>query len=210
VGPRPRPVRPSPPRPGDQLAAQLPCTRSPTPAGPPSSSSRPSPAPCSSSGSTPTASNRSATPHRPMERDEPKRRHVWVDCSGGFRYPGLVIAWRRTADGWEAYVAILQEGSVLVTWEKAADLHPVQDEGWSKQSSSRRPGSGVAKAVMGQSSPMLPMVGMRPRCPWPAMAAWPRPRRWPRSVASATACSSSNTQRSTASAGSVPLSWVTS
>ena len=67
-----------------------------------------------------------------MERDEPKRRHVWVDCIGGFRYPGLVIAWRRTADGWEAYVAILRQGSVLVAWEKASDLHPVRDEGWSK------------------------------------------------------------------------------
>jgi hypothetical protein len=57
---------------------------------------------------------------------------VWVDCSGGRRYPGLVVAWRRTAAGWEAYVAILREGSVLVTWEKTSDLYPVRDEGWSK------------------------------------------------------------------------------
>ena len=67
-----------------------------------------------------------------MERDEARRRHVWVDCCGGYRYPGLVIAWRRTAAGWEAYVATLRESSVLVTWEKATDLHPVRDGGWSK------------------------------------------------------------------------------
>ena len=42
-----------------------------------------------------------------MGSDEPKRRHVWVDRAGGYRYPGLVVTWRRTADGsgWEAYVA---------------------------------------------------------------------------------------------------------
>ena len=66
-----------------------------------------------------------------MNRDEPRRQHVWVDCSGGHRYPGLVIAWRRTATGWEAYVATLRESSVLVTWQKATDLHPVRDDGWS-------------------------------------------------------------------------------
>ena len=63
---------------------------------------------------------------------QPKRRHVWVDCSGGYRRPGLVIAWRRTAEVWEAYVAILQGPSVLVTWEKATNLHPVRDDGWPK------------------------------------------------------------------------------
>ena len=69
-----------------------------------------------------------------MAPEQPRRHHVWVDCSGGYRNPGLVIAWRRASDGWEAYVAILQDSSVLVTWEKAADLHPVRDEGWSKPS----------------------------------------------------------------------------
>ena len=67
-----------------------------------------------------------------MDRDDPRRRHVWVDCSGGYRRPGLVIAWRRTADGWEAYVATLGESSVLVTWEAAINLHPVRDDGWSR------------------------------------------------------------------------------
>ena len=63
-----------------------------------------------------------------MDRKESRRRHVWVDCSGGFRRPGLVIAWRRADDGWEAYVATWAESSVLVTWEKAAVLHPVRDD----------------------------------------------------------------------------------
>jgi hypothetical protein len=30
-----------------------------------------------------------------MDPEQPKRQHVWVDCSGGYRRPGLVIAWRR-------------------------------------------------------------------------------------------------------------------
>ena len=49
--------------------------------------------------------------------------------------PGLVIAWR-TAEVWEAYVASLQGSSVLVTWEKATDLHPVGDDGWSSRQAS--------------------------------------------------------------------------
>jgi hypothetical protein len=65
-----------------------------------------------------------------MDRNDPRRRHIWVDCSGGYRRPGLVIAWRRTADDWEAYVAILQDSSVLVTWEKSTALHPARDDGW--------------------------------------------------------------------------------
>lgn len=43
-------------------------------------------------------------------------RHVWVDCIGGSRRPGLVIAWRRSTTGtWEAQVAIAQPSSVLLT-----------------------------------------------------------------------------------------------
>ena len=38
--------------------------------------------------------------------DTPTRRHVWVDASGGHKYPGLVIAWRRRGDGWEGYVVV--------------------------------------------------------------------------------------------------------
>ena len=63
-----------------------------------------------------------------MDRNDKRRRHVWVDCSGGFRRPGLVIAWRRAEDGWEAYVVTFGDSSVLVTWEKAAALHPVRDD----------------------------------------------------------------------------------
>lgn len=69
---------------------------------------------------------------------EPKRRHVWVDRSGGYRRPGLVIAWRRADDGWEAYVAVQQESAVLVTWEKESSLHPVRDDGWSSTPGRRR------------------------------------------------------------------------
>ena len=54
-----------------------------------------------------------------MTADQPvKRRHVWVSTSGGFQYPGLVIAWRHTDEsGWEAYVAMKHgDGAALVTW----------------------------------------------------------------------------------------------
>lgn len=61
----------------------------------------------------------------------PRRRHVWVHYSQQ-RWPGLVITWRRVDDGWQAYVATVRDSSVLVTWHKAADLHPVRDDGWTK------------------------------------------------------------------------------
>lgn len=62
-----------------------------------------------------------------------RRRHVWVDCSGGYRYPGLVMAWRRDPDGaWEAQVAVVRPGSVLVQWVAAAALHPVTDDRWAR------------------------------------------------------------------------------
>ena len=66
--------------------------------------------------------------HPPMDTDSPRRRHVWVDGSGGYRRPGLVISWRRNGGGWEAYVAIGSDGSVLLTWEPANQLHPVTDD----------------------------------------------------------------------------------
>ena len=61
------------------------------------------------------------------------------NCSGGFRRPGLVVALRRTTDGWEAYVAILRDDSVLVSWEKATALGDVPGE--------------VAQMILGHSSP---------------------------------------------------------
>lgn len=61
---------------------------------------------------------------------EPTRRHVWVDVSGGYRCPGLVMAWRRGTDGgWEAQVAVVRGRSVLVQWSPAATLHLVVDDG---------------------------------------------------------------------------------
>jgi hypothetical protein len=69
------------------------------------------------------------TPHLLMDSDSPRRRHVWVDGSGGYRRPGLVISWRRTDGGaWEAYVAVGKDGSVLLSWEPANQLHPVTDD----------------------------------------------------------------------------------
>ena len=61
---------------------------------------------------------------------EPRHRHVWVDCSGGRRCPGLVIAWRRDPTGWLAQVAVVRNGSVLVEWVTATVLHPVADDRW--------------------------------------------------------------------------------
>lgn len=66
-----------------------------------------------------------------MEGDRVKRRHVWVDGAGGHQHPGLVMAWRRTADSymWEAYVAqVHYDGSALITWEPASKLRPVTDD----------------------------------------------------------------------------------
>lgn len=62
-----------------------------------------------------------------------KRRHVWVDVSGGGCCPGLVIAWRRPADGgqgWEAQVAVVRQGSLLVEWVDRSLIRPVIDDGW--------------------------------------------------------------------------------
>ena len=63
----------------------------------------------------------------------PKCRHVWVDYSN-YRWPGLIIAWRRADDRWQANVAIVKNSSVLVSWQDAADLHPIQNDGWINQS----------------------------------------------------------------------------
>jgi len=59
------------------------------------------------------------------------RRHVWVDCIGGTRQAGLIVAWRRTTTGsWEAQVAIATLNSMLLTWTPAADLYPIADDRW--------------------------------------------------------------------------------
>jgi hypothetical protein len=60
----------------------------------------------------------------------PTHRHVWVDCSGGYTYPGLIMAWRRDLSGWQAQVAVVRDRTVFVQWTPAATLHPVTDDGW--------------------------------------------------------------------------------
>jgi hypothetical protein len=61
----------------------------------------------------------------------PSRRHVWVDVSGGYTCPGLVMAWRRELAGWEAQVAVVRDRTVFVQWVAATALHPVVDDAWS-------------------------------------------------------------------------------
>jgi hypothetical protein len=58
------------------------------------------------------------------------RRHVWVAVPGGSRLPGLVVAWRRDGDGWQAQVALVRDDAVLLRWVSAADLRPVVDDRW--------------------------------------------------------------------------------
>ena len=66
-----------------------------------------------------------------MTPPTPAHRHVWVDCSGGYTCPGLIMAWRRDPTGWQAQVAVVRDRSVFVQWTPAATLHPVTDDGWS-------------------------------------------------------------------------------
>jgi hypothetical protein len=56
------------------------------------------------------------------------RRHVWVSVPGGRRLPGLVVAWQRHGDGWQAQVALVRDDAVLLRWVPAADLRPVTDD----------------------------------------------------------------------------------
>jgi hypothetical protein len=58
------------------------------------------------------------------------RRHVWVAVPGGSRLPGLVVAWRRDGDGWQAQVALVRDDAVLLRWVTATDLRPVTDDRW--------------------------------------------------------------------------------
>ena len=58
------------------------------------------------------------------------RRHVWVAVPGGTRLPGLVVAWRRDGDGWQAQVALVRDDAVLLRWVSATDLRPVTDDRW--------------------------------------------------------------------------------
>ena len=49
---------------------------------------------------------------------------------GGSGKPTQRIVQPRSGDGWEGYVAVARDGSVLVTWEQVSRLHPVVDDGW--------------------------------------------------------------------------------
>ncbi len=60
------------------------------------------------------------------------RRHVWVAVPGGSRLPGLVVAWRRDGDGWQAQVALVRDDAVLLRWVSATDLRPVTDDRWGR------------------------------------------------------------------------------
>ena len=54
--------------------------------------------------------------------------HVWVKTTDGRTHPGIVVAWRRGPEGWQAYVAVALDGSVLLTWHPGGDLRPVADD----------------------------------------------------------------------------------
>ena len=69
------------------------------------------------------------------------RRHVWVAVPGGSRLPGLVVAWRRDGDGWQAQVASVRDDAVLLRWVSAADLRPVTDDRWGLPTTSGSEGS---------------------------------------------------------------------
>ena len=74
------------------------------------------------------------------------RRHVWVAVPGGIRLPGLVVAWRRDGDGWQAQVALVRDDAVLVRWVSAVDLRPVTDDRWgrpAKGSAEHRPPAAI-------------------------------------------------------------------
>lgn len=62
-----------------------------------------------------------------------KVRHVWVNLSRVDKvdtgYPGVIVDWRRTANGWEAEVAYVTDStdrtSLHVLWCSADQLTPV-------------------------------------------------------------------------------------
>jgi hypothetical protein len=85
------------------------------------------------------------------------RRHVWVAVPGGSRLPGLVVAWRRDGDGWQAHVALVRDDAVLLRWVAAADLRPVTDDRWGL---SRDAGSGAVPPAGAQVP--SPPVARRP------------------------------------------------
>src|SRR6478735_9030143 len=87
---------------------------------------------CSALGSGQSGSLAFGIRHRSNDTSG-RRRHVWVDSIGGYRHPGLVLAWRRCTVGdgrWDARVAVVRGVSVLIEWLPAARLHPIADDRW--------------------------------------------------------------------------------
>ena len=62
-----------------------------------------------------------------------RRRHVWVSSTDDRLLPGLVVSWRRVDRGWQAQVAVLHGGSLLLRWVPAGELRPVADDGWGRR-----------------------------------------------------------------------------
>jgi hypothetical protein len=54
-------------------------------------------------------------------------RHVWVKPAyTPVEFPGLVLGWRSTPDGWEAQVTYVERGDrVVIHWIAADQLRPV-------------------------------------------------------------------------------------
>lgn len=68
-------------------------------------------------------------PDRSSPVGRPLRRHCWVsDPAADDRWPGLVIEWRRHAEGWRARVVYLvgdaDSATTVETWVEAARLQP--------------------------------------------------------------------------------------
>lgn len=59
-------------------------------------------------------------------------RHVWVETTGGYVHPGLIMAWRSDGAAWAAQVAVVRDASVLVQWLPSEQLRPVRDDRWAE------------------------------------------------------------------------------
>lgn len=57
---------------------------------------------------------------------------MWVETTGGYVHPGLIMAWRRHGVAWAAQVAVVRDASVLVQWLPSEQLRPVRDDRWAE------------------------------------------------------------------------------
>ena len=51
----------------------------------------------------------------------PTARHVWVGTQPS---PGVLIAWAKVGDSWQAHVAYVDSGRVIVAWLPAEMVRP--------------------------------------------------------------------------------------